>query len=96
MTDHTITALTSTLTGVAVYAQTQAMPFSMAETAGTTAIGMIATALVTYGILKKASERHEAEIGLLRLGLNEINNTLSDVRERVARIEGKLDNEHTG
>lgn len=91
MTDHTITALTSAAAGIGVYAQAEAVQLPLPISATTTLIGMMAAALVTWGMFKKASERHEAEIDLLRKALAAIHNTLADVRERVARIEGKLE-----
>lgn len=91
MTDHTITAVIAAATGVSVYAQAEAVQIPLPLSAMLSIIGMASAAFVTWGMFKKASERNEAEIELLRQGLGEIQHTLSDVRERVSRIEGKLE-----
>lgn len=93
MTDHTITAAITAATGVAVYAQAQAAAVPLPVSAVMTVIGMLATGLVTWGVFKKATERNEMEIELLRKSLGEMHNVMSDVRERVARIEGKLEHQ---
>lgn len=92
MTDQSITALISAAAGVSVYAQATAVAIPLPMSATIAILGMGATALVTWGVFKKATERHEAEIEILRNSLNAILGTLADVRERVARIEGKLEN----
>lgn len=56
-----------------------------------TLLTMTGTGLVTWGMFKKQSEKNEQEIDLLRTSLTDISTTLSDVRERIARIEGKLE-----
>lgn len=94
MTDHSIIALTATVAGANIYTQTQAVSVPLPVSAMLTISGMMAAAFVTWGMFKKASERNEAEIALLRDGLREIHNTLADVRERVSRIEGKLEGNH--
>jgi hypothetical protein len=91
MTDQSITAFVSAATGISVYAQATAVHVPLPTSAFIAAVGMLATALVTWGVFKKATERHEEEISLLRSHLNDILGTLADVRERVARIEGKLE-----
>lgn len=93
MTDQSITALISAATGVSVYAQATAVAIPLPMSAGIALLGMLATALVTWGVFKKATERNEAEIEMLRNSLTVIMGTLSDVRERVARIEGKLESD---
>lgn len=94
MTDQTITALISTVAGGTVYAQAQAVNVPLPISGLMALAGMAAAGLVTWGMFKKATERHEAEIELLRNTLGTIHNTLADVRERVARIEGKLEADH--
>lgn len=94
MADHSFAALMSITAGYAAYSQTVELPLPVS--ALTTLISMAAAGLVTWGMFKKASDRHEAEIELLRKSLVAIHNTLADVRERIARIEGKLDQpDHT-
>lgn len=56
-----------------------------------TLLTMTGTGLITWGMFKKQSEKNEQEIDLLRTSLTHIATTLSDVRERIARIEGKLE-----
>jgi cytochrome c biogenesis protein CcdA len=92
MTDQAITALVASAAGVSVYAQAAAVHLPLPTSAFIAGIGMVATALVTWGVFKKTTERHEEEIELLRTHLQNILGTLADVRERVARIEGKLEN----
>lgn len=94
MSDAGITAAVSAATGAAVFTQTQAVSVPMPISAALTLIGMTAAALVTWGMFRKATERHETEIDLLRAALDDIHNTLAEVRERVSRIEGKLENTH--
>jgi len=91
MTDQTITALTAAATGATIYTQAQAVAVPLPVSAVLTLTGMMAAAFVTWGMFKKATERNETEISMLRDSLREIHNTLSDVRERVSRIEGKLE-----
>jgi len=91
MTDQSITALISGVAGATVYAQASAVSIPLPMSAMLGLVGMGATALVTWGVFKKATERHEAEIEILRNTLTAIHNTMADVRERVARIEGKLE-----
>lgn len=52
---------------------------------------MTGTGLVTWGMFRKQTEKNDQEINLLRTSLTDISTTLSDVRERIARIEGKLE-----
>jgi hypothetical protein len=92
MTDNTITALLSLVTGAVVFEKASGMDMSLTWSAAIALFGMAAAALVTWGMFKKATERHEAEIEILRSSLSSIHKTLADVRERVARIEGKLEN----
>lgn len=56
-----------------------------------TLLTMTGTGLITWGMFKKQTEKNEQEIDLLRTSLTDISTTLSDVRERIARIEGKLE-----
>lgn len=91
MTDQTIAALTSMAAGSAVFAQTSSVDLPLPVSVIATVIGMASTGLVAWGMLKKTSERHGQEIEILRKTLASIHNTVSDVRERVARIEGKLE-----
>lgn len=91
MTDQTLTALVSAATGGAVYAQTSAVSLPIPLSAMTSILSMAAAALVTWGMFKKASERHDTEIDLLRTNLSSMHNMMADIRERVARIEGKLE-----
>lgn len=91
MTDQSITAVTAAVTGATIYTQAQAVAVPLPVSAVLTISGMLAAAFVTWGMFKKATERNETEIEMLRESLREIHNTLSDVRERVSRIEGKLE-----
>jgi hypothetical protein len=91
MTDQSVTALIASVAGANMLIQTQAVDLPLPLSAFLTIMGMASAAFVTWGVFKKATERHEAEIELLREGLTDIHTTLADVRERVARIEGKLE-----
>lgn len=79
------------VSGAATATQAEAYALPMPSSVVVTLLAMIGTGLVTWGMFKKATERNEAEIDLLRTSLTDIHVVLGDVRERVARIEGKLD-----
>lgn len=79
------------VSGVATATQADAYALPLQSSVVVTLLAMIGTGLVTWGMFKKATERNEAEIDLLRTSLTDIQAVLGDVRERVARIEGKLD-----
>lgn len=91
MTDQSITALTAAVTGATIYTQAEAVAVPLPLSAALTLIGMMAAAFVTWGMFKKATDRNETEIQLLRESLQSIQDTLAEVRERVSRIEGKLE-----
>lgn len=94
MTDQTMTALVSAATGGAVYAQSTSVDLPIPLSAVVSVLSMAAAGLVTWGMFKKASERHDAEIELLRSSLTKMHEMMSEVRERVARIEGTLHRDH--
>lgn len=79
------------VSGAATVTQADAAALPLPSSVVVTLLAMIGTGLVTWGMFKKATERNEAEIDLLRTSLTDIQVVLGDVRERVARIEGKLD-----
>lgn len=90
MSDHFITASVSGVSGAAVVAQTAVMGFTFSEAAVVTVLAMIATALVSWGMFRKATEHNEKEISLLRAELATMNSTLTQVQVQVARIEGAI------
>ena len=46
---------------------------------------------IAYGILRKTTEAQEREVRELKAWLHVLEGKLDDVRDRTARIEGKLD-----
>ena len=94
MTDQSITAVISAVTGATVYAQAAAVAIPLPLTAMLTIASMGSAALVTWGVFKKSAERNEAEIAILREQHNALLSATSDIRERLARIEGKLERDH--
>jgi len=91
MTDHSITGLMAIMTGATVFVQANSINVPLPWNALVAVIGMAAAALITWGMFRKATEQHQEEISLLKEALSSIDHTLADVRERVARIEGKLE-----
>jgi hypothetical protein len=88
MTDNFITAAVAATTGLSVYTQAESVALPMPMSVLTAILGMLAAGLVTWGVFKKATERNETEISLLRNTLDRNLELLAEVRERVARIEG--------
>lgn len=91
MTDTSIAASTATLTGIATASQGAAIGLSFPLTAFITVCAMSATGLVTWGMFKKTTQKNETEIEMLRESNEKLIDLVSDVQQRVARIEGKLD-----
>lgn len=94
MSDTTIVGAMSMLAGGAVATQGAGMSIPLSEVAISTVLAMAATGLVTWGMFKKATEKNDEELRLLRHSLNHMIETLTEVRVRVARIEGRLSHAH--
>jgi hypothetical protein len=90
MTDTTIVGAMAMLAGGAVATQGASMNIPLSEVAISTVLAMMATGLVTWGMFKKATEKNDEELRLLRQSLAHMIDTLTEVRVRVARIEGRL------
>lgn len=91
MTDNFIAGAMSLMAGGTVATQGVNLALPIPEVIFSTILAMIATGLVTWGMFRKATEKNEQELALLRESLGEMSATLSDVREKVARIEGRLE-----
>lgn len=84
--------MASMLSGTAVASSAVVTSVPLPAAVVVTVLTMLGTGLVTWGMFRKQTEKNEEEIKLLRTSLTNISTTLTDVRERIARIEGKLDN----
>lgn len=93
MSDNFITGSLSLMAGGAVATQGVTLSLPVPEVILSTLLAMMATGLVTWGMFRKATERNEAELTLLRENQDTMLRTLYEVRERVARIEGRLEKE---
>ena len=91
MSDNFISGALSLVAGGAVATQGVTMALPVPEVILSTILAMIATGLVTWGMFKKATEKNEEQIALVRNSLVDMSRTLSEVRERVARMEGRLE-----
>lgn len=90
MSDSFLVAQVAGASGAAVAAQSAVMGFTLSEAAFVTVLAMAATALVSWGMFRKATEHNEKEISLLRTELASMNITLTQVQVQVARIEGAI------
>lgn len=92
MTTDSVTAfVASAATGGAVGSTALVTSVPLPAAVIVTLLTMTGTGLVTWGMFRKQTEKNDQEITLLRTSLTDISTTLSDVRERIARIEGKLE-----
>jgi hypothetical protein len=92
MHDNFIVGVVSLITGSSTFLQTTSagsLPLPLG--ALISAFSMLAAALIAWGMFKKSSEHHANEIKLLRQSLGNIAEEVSDVGQRVARIEGRLE-----
>ena len=90
MSDNFIAGTMSLMAGGAVATQGAGLEMPISEIMLSTVLAMMATGLVTWGMFKKATEQNEKELKLLRNSLTHMIATLTEVRIRVARIEGRL------
>lgn len=91
MSDNFIAASLSLVAGGVTASQAATLSLPMPEIVLTTILAMIASGLVTWGMFRKATEKNEEELKILRESLTHMVATLAEVRERVARIEGRLE-----
>jgi hypothetical protein len=91
MNDNSISGVVSLAAGGTVANQGLAASLPFSEVLLSSVLAMIITGLITWGMFKKTTEKNEAELALLREHQETMLRTLYEVRERVARIEGRLE-----